>query len=166
MNNADIVLALLDNGTTAMTGHQPHPGVGKRADGGPAGKVEIEKMVRACGVANIDIVAGWDIGALTKAFESAVNRKGVSVVIARQRCVLLVLRERRAAGRKGSVCSVEADKCKGCFICIGKFGCPAMRPAGKKMEIDPEACAGCGACLDEGICPEHAIAGERGGLEK
>ena len=166
MNNADIIVALLDNGTTAMTGHQPHPGAGRCADGSKGGKVDLETMVRACGVAHVDIVPGWDIAALTKAFDEAAGRKGVSVVIARQRCVLLVLRERRAAGRKGPVCTVAAEKCKGCFLCINRFGCPAMKPAGKKMEIDPETCAGCGACLDSDICPEGAIQGQKGGLEK
>jgi len=64
------------------------------------------------------------------------------------------------------VCTVAAEKCKGCFLCINRFGCPAMKPAGKKMEIDPETCAGCGACLDSDICPEGAIQGQKGGLEK
>jgi len=165
VNGSDVVLLLLDNGTTAMTGHQPHPGVGRRASGDPSARLDLERMVRACGVENVSVVPGWDIGAIERAIDEGGAHKGVSVVIVRERCVLNVLRERRAARKKGPVCAVDEEKCKGCFTCITKFGCPAMRPAGKKMRIDPESCVGCGACLGPGICAEGAITGKKGGLE-
>jgi len=60
---------------------------------------------------------------------------------------------------------VDEGRCKGCFVCIARFGCPAMRPAGKKMIIEVEACTGCGACLDPSVCPEGAIEGKMGGME-
>jgi indolepyruvate ferredoxin oxidoreductase alpha subunit len=165
MNGSDLALLLLDNGTTAMTGHQPHPGVGRRASGDAAPKLDIERVVRACGVENVEVVPGWDIGAISSAIDRAASRKGVSVVIVRERCVLTVLREKRASGRKGLVCRVDEKKCKGCMVCITKFGCPAMRPVEKRMSIDSEACVGCGACLDPNVCPEGAITGKKGGLE-
>jgi indolepyruvate ferredoxin oxidoreductase alpha subunit len=163
VTGSDVILVLLDNGTTAMTGHQTHAGVGRRADGGAADRLDIERMVRACGVTNVETVPGWDIGAISAALEKAAGRRGVSVVIVRQRCALLVLRERRASGKKAAPCRVDEGRCKGCFVCIARFGCPAMRPAGKKMVIDGDACTGCGACLDETVCPEKAIDGVRGG---
>lgn len=165
VTGADVILILLDNGTTAMTGHQPHPGVGKRASGERSARLDLEEMVLACGVENLEVVAGWDITAISNALERAVGRPGVKVIIVRQRCVLTVLRERRATGKKGPVCKVDEAKCKGCFICINRFGCPAMRPADKKMRIDREACSGCGACLDPSVCPEGAITGKKGGLK-
>jgi indolepyruvate ferredoxin oxidoreductase alpha subunit len=165
VNGSDLVLLLLDNSTTAMTGHQPHPGVGRRASGEPAARLDLERMVRACGVENVVVVPGWDIGAIEKAITEGGARKGVTVVIVRERCVLTVLRERRRTGKKAPVCSVDAEKCIGCFSCITKFGCPAMRPDGRKMRIDAEACVGCGACLDDSVCAEGAILGRKGGLE-
>ena len=165
MNGSDLVLLLLDNGTTAMTGHQPHPGVGRRASGAPAQKLDLERMVRACGVGNVEAVPGWDISAISSAIDAAAARKGVSVIMVRERCVLTVLRERRVSGRTGPVCRVDEKKCKGCLVCITRFGCPAMRPVEKHMVIDGEACVGCGACLDPGVCPENAIIGRKGGLE-
>lgn len=165
INGSDVVLLLLDNGTTAMTGHQPHPGTGRRASGEPSSRLDLERMVRACGVENVSVVPGWDIGAIGKAIDEGAARKGVSVVIVRERCVLNVLRERRTARRKGAICVVDEERCKGCFSCITKFGCPAMRPRGKKMRIEPESCVGCGACLDESVCAEGAITGRKGGLE-
>ena len=165
MNGADVTLLLLDNGTTAMTGHQPHPGVGRRACGEAATKLELERMVRACGVENVETVPGWDIGAIEKAVTAGTARKGVSVIIVRERCVLSVLRERRAAGRKGPVCTVDDARCEGCLLCITKFGCPAMRPHDGKMRIDERSCVGCGACLDPAVCPKGAITGRKGGLD-
>jgi indolepyruvate ferredoxin oxidoreductase alpha subunit len=165
VNGSDLVLLLLDNGTTAMTGHQPHPGVGRRACGETATRLDLERMVRACGVENVEVVPGWDVGALSKAIDAGNARKGVSVVIVRERCVLAVLRERRAFGREGPVCAVDPEKCIGCFSCITKFGCPAMRPDGKKMRIDAGSCVGCGACVDPSVCAEGAIGGKKGGLE-
>ena len=165
INGSDVVLLLLDNGTTAMTGHQPHPGVGRRASGEPAARLDLERMVRACGVESVAVVPGWDIGAIGMAIDEGAARTGVSVVIVRERCVLNVLRERRASGKKGAVCVVDGQKCIGCFACITKFGCPAMRPDGKKMRIEPETCVGCGACLDASVCAEGAITGKKGGLE-
>ncbi|MBM4249118.1 MAG: indolepyruvate ferredoxin oxidoreductase subunit alpha [Euryarchaeota archaeon] len=165
VNGSDVVLLLLDNGTTAMTGHQPHPGVGRRASGEPAARLDLERMVRACGVEHVQAVPGWDIGAISKAIDEGAGRRGVTVVIVRERCVLTVLRDRRASGRTGPVCSVEPERCIGCLSCITRFGCPAMRPDGKKMRIDAESCVGCGACLDPAVCAEGAITGRKGGLE-
>ena len=126
--------------------------------------MELEAMVRACGVKHVEAVPGWEIGRLAAAFRKALGRKGVSVVIVRQRCALMVLRERRARGLKGTACRVDQDLCRGCMLCINRFGCPAMRMADGKMRIDAEACAGCGACLDPAVCAEGAIKGKKGGL--
>jgi len=165
VNGEDVLLLLLDNGTTAMTGHQPRPGAGRRTGGEPAARLELEAMVRACGVKHVEAVPGWEIGRLAQAFRKALGRKGVSVVIVRQRCALTVLRERRARGVRGAVCVVDEDLCRGCMLCINRFGCPAMRPAGGKMRIEAGSCAGCGACLDPSVCDQGAIKGRKGGLK-
>jgi indolepyruvate ferredoxin oxidoreductase alpha subunit len=164
VTGGDVILLLLDNGTTAMTGHQPHPAVGRRAAGEPAAKLDIERMVRACGVENVDIVPGWDIGAIWGALEKAVARKGVTVIIVRERCAISVLRERRITGKAGRSYIIDGKRCKGCLVCISRFGCPAMRPSGGKVRIEADACSGCGACTDGSVCPEGAIRGKRGGL--
>jgi len=112
----------------------------------------------------VETVPGWEIGAIAAAIEKAAARKGVSVIIVRQRCALLVQRERRAAGEKAVPCIVSEDRCKGCFVCLSKFGCPAMRPSKKRMTIDSDTCTGCGACLDPSVCPEGAIECRKGGI--
>ncbi|MEM4728450.1 MAG: thiamine pyrophosphate-dependent enzyme [Thermoplasmata archaeon] len=166
MNGSDLVVLLLDNGTTAMTGHQPHPGTGRRAGGEATRAVSIERVLRACGVAGVSVVPGWSISRIARSVERAVMDGGVRAVVVREPCALLVQRERRKKGRRAPVCRVDAERCKGCLLCITRFGCPAMKPSqtGKKMEIDPGICSGCGACLDKSVCPHGAIQGVRGGL--
>jgi len=45
------LVIILDNGTTAMTGLQEHPGTGRTLDHQPTGKVVIEDLVRSLGIA-------------------------------------------------------------------------------------------------------------------
>jgi len=135
-----------------MTGHQPHVGM---ADGGHTA-VDMEAIVRACGVRNVEIFDAYDVKALTKAFRRALDREGVNVIIARHLCRLLELRDLKQAGAQPVPYVVEAEKCTKCGFCIDAFACPALiRLPDESVIIDPLLCNGCGVCAD--VCPPKAI---------
>jgi indolepyruvate ferredoxin oxidoreductase alpha subunit len=83
-NQSNPLIIILENQTTAMTGHQPHPGIGD----GQA--IKIEDIVKACGVKNIKVI---DQVANPKEFEEAIKefleKDEVSVIVARHICALL-----------------------------------------------------------------------------
>jgi indolepyruvate ferredoxin oxidoreductase alpha subunit len=83
------VLVILDNGTTAMTGQQEHPGTGRRLDHEPTHKLSLEGLARAAGVKQVDVI---DSVADPEGFEKLlVQRLAASepaVIIARRPCIL------------------------------------------------------------------------------
>jgi len=149
---ANMTVCILDNGTTAMTGHQPHPGLAE--DGKPA--VDMEGLVRACGVKSLEVLDAYDVKGLTKAFRRALEREGVNVVVARHKCRLLELEDMKAQGVVPAVYEVDPLKCTKCGFCIDAFACPALlRTPENGFAIDASLCNGCGVCAD--VCPPKAI---------
>lgn len=148
-NKADITVVILDNSTTAMTGHQPHPIVGTTITGEPSKDISIEAIVKACGVESMQVVDPLDLETLKASFRKAYDTKGVKVVIARQPCVITA----KKVGIKRKPYEVVEDLCEGCKRCV-KFGCPAMElKEGKAFVTD--ICAGCGVCAQ--LCQFGAI---------
>ncbi|MCQ8893411.1 MAG: indolepyruvate ferredoxin oxidoreductase subunit alpha [Methanolinea sp.] len=152
-NGARMVLIILDNRITAMTGHQPNPGSGVTASGLASPPVSLEAICRACGVSWVETVDPYDLVSLTATLKAAKDLPGVKVVIARQPCVIMA---RRAGLRRGTY-TVDPEACTGCGVCIG-FGCPAIEKSDEKALIT-DLCSGCGVCAQ--ICPAGAI--RRGG---
>ncbi len=147
-----MTVCIMDNGTTAMTGHQPHPGIA--ADGHPA--VDMEGLVRACGVASVETYDAYDVKGLTKAFRHALDGEGVNVIIARHECRLLELRKLKEKDALPGLYEVIPDKCTKCGFCIDAFACPALvRLDDESVMIDPALCNGCGVCAE--VCPPKAI---------
>jgi indolepyruvate ferredoxin oxidoreductase, alpha subunit len=148
-NGGTITTIILDNSTTAMTGHQDHPGTGKSAQGAPARSVDLESLVRALGVEDVKVVSAFDLEALTAALRDSVERDEPSVVIVRGSCALKV----RAAGE---AYRVDPEKCDGCGACL-RTGCAAIVRRDRKAEIQQGICVGtaCGVCSQ--VCPRHAI---------
>ncbi|UCF91182.1 MAG: indolepyruvate ferredoxin oxidoreductase subunit alpha [Desulfobacterales bacterium] len=151
-NNHEFTLVILDNGTTAMTGHQPHPGVDMQQlnlDG--YGQVSIEAIVRAIGVPHITVVKPYKVQKSIAAIKEALQFKGVSVIISQETCTLyakgLKLPQRKAF-------HVSA-KCKDHRECIDTLACPAFYTWEDRVKIDPNLCTGCAVCAQ--ICPENAI---------
>ncbi len=146
---------ILDNRTTAMTGHQDHPGVPVTLSGQPAPKVDIGDIVRACGVTDVHKVDAFDMKAVEKAIKDALAFDGPSVVIVDGPCIFV------GPGPAG-VYGVDSDGCNGCGLCF-RLGCPAIirseeldaKSARHKAEIDPVLCVGCDMCAQ--ICPRQAI---------
>ncbi len=152
-----MTVCIMDNGTTAMTGHQPHPGVAEK--GHPA--VDMEGLVRACGVSSVETYDAYDVKALTRAFRHALDRVGVSVIIARHECRLLELRDLKAKGETPVLYEVIPEKCTKCGFCIDAFACPALvRLEDESVMIDAALCNGCGVCAD--VCPPKAIVRSKG----
>ncbi len=159
-NNAPILVLILDNHTTAMTGHQPHPGIGVTALGKPTHRALPEEVARGLGVEYVDTADSFNIRdveeKLVKAMKYVLERRKPAVVVARGACMLLALDNARAEGVKPPVYRVVEDKCTGCGICYTAFNCPAiMRREDGKARIDPVLCTGCGECVQ--ICPYGAF---------
>lgn len=145
-NRADITVVILDNRTTAMTGHQPHPGMGKTAMAEDSARVDIANLVKACGVDFVREVDPFDLAAAGAAARAAMRHSGVSVVIMRRDCASLVI--------KGQPYSISSDDCVNCSACVEDLGCPAIGRLDGLPVINSN-CTGCGVCSQ--ICPAGAI---------
>ena len=148
-NQADLTVIVLDNSTTAMTGHQPHPGTGRTAMGQIVEKVSIEAILRAIGLKAVETVDPLDHEAAVSAVKRVSALPGVKAIIFRSPCVAIT----KPKGRS----KVDPDKCIGCRRCIRELGCPAIAFSGGKAVIDSAQCTGCTLC--EQVCPVSAISG-------
>jgi indolepyruvate ferredoxin oxidoreductase alpha subunit len=153
-NNSKVTLAVLDNATTAMTGHQPHPGTGLTAMGSPSEKVNIEKVAEGCGVKYVRVVNPFDTVEASKALKEALEQSGPSVVVFRAPCTLVLTREKRRKGIKTVTCEIS-EKCTNCMACIRLLGCPALMLESGKVRINKALCTACELCAS--ICPYDAI---------
>ncbi|MEM2509071.1 MAG: thiamine pyrophosphate-dependent enzyme, partial [Candidatus Thermoplasmatota archaeon] len=144
----NFILIILDNLTTAMTGHQPHPGNNKNGMGEDAVKIDIENVVKGIGVKNVEIVNPKNIEETKMAIKRAIERDELSVIISRSPCILI-------EKRKEEKYQIDEEKCKKCKICIIKFACPAFYFEGEKIKINEEICTACGVCVQ--VCPFGAI---------
>lgn len=151
-NNHNFTLVILDNGTTAMTGHQPHPGVNTKAIGDVTTHIPLEPLIRGLGVKHVTVIKPFKVRASQKAIKAAVEFEGVSVIISQELCPLF---EKRVAPRSRKAFAVNEKKCKGHLDCINKIACPAMFVENGQARIDALQCIGCALCAQ--ICPENAI---------
>jgi len=151
---AHVTVVILDNGTTAMTGGQPHPATGSGVRGAPAPRVDLAAVCRAMGVEFVRAVDPYDLGATFVALEEAIRYPGVSVVITNRPCVEAPVKVRDEPFR------VVLERCTACQLCMD-LGCPAIvwtdetyegRP---KVAIRLDACTGCTLCAQ--VCPADAI---------
>lgn len=159
IQDARFTLVILDNSTTAMTGHQPTPARGQTLGGRPVAKISIPELVRACGVR---FVAEEDpyrmeefVGVLKEAGKhTRAEEGGVSVVIAKRACLMDRKKTEAATTRRRIVVT---EKCQGCDFCIKQFECPALVPQGEKkpVSIDESLCTGCAVCTY--VCPHKAL---------
>jgi indolepyruvate ferredoxin oxidoreductase alpha subunit len=153
-NQANIVVLLLDNHVTAMTGGQQHPGTGKTLRGEEAPKVDYEALVRAVGVKWVRTVDSYDLAAVHQALHDAINYRGVAVLIANRPCVLDPVKI------KGPPFAVVAEQCNACQSCMN-LGCPAITWSEQwfegrhKVQIDPSLCIGCTLCAQ--VCSVDCI---------
>lgn len=164
---ARFVLVILDNDTTAMTGNQPTPQVGLRADGSRGHQVLIDDIVKSCGVNFLEVSDPYNLDAFIGLLKRAdtycrSEEGGVAVVISRRPCLM-----DKRAGRGGEKQIVRVtDDCSGCRYCLERFECPALEfvaqppsvPDTKdegRVRVIEHLCTGCGVCIR--VCPKDAI---------
>jgi indolepyruvate ferredoxin oxidoreductase alpha subunit len=145
-NQTDIVLIVLDNATTAMTGHQPHPGTGMTMMRTPGTKISIEKVLEAIGVSSVEVADPLHLREAVDAVKRAADKTGVKAVIFRSPCI--------AVAKAKPVFQVN-ERCVGCKKCIAELGCPAIVLRDGKVAIENSLCFGCALCVQ--ICPAGAI---------
>jgi len=147
------LLMILDNRTTAMTGHQPHPGSDKGPSCCDITSVSIEEVVKGCGVKWLKVVDPYEIETMTNTVKEALTETSVSVIIARRDCALIAKRDQEGAIKTKQF--IDQETCKKCRTCVDKFQCPAISSIDKVQKIDEALCAGCAVCAQ--ICPHKAI---------
>ena len=151
-NKHNATLVILDNGTTAMTGHQPHPGVDmKKLNLDGYGQVSIENIVRAAGISHVAVIRPYRTKKSIDAIKEALNVEGVSVVISKEICTLYAKGLKKAHGKPFYI----SEKCNNHRECINELACPAFLLEDNRVKIDATICTGCTVCAQ--ICPEHAI---------
>ena len=151
-NNHNFTLVILDNGTTAMTGHQPHPGVDMTQLGmDNYGKVSIEAVVKAIGVDHVTTIKPYKVKKSIGAIKEAIGHKGVSVIISEEICALYANALKLPKHKPFHV----SEKCKNHKDCISSLACPAFYIWNDRVKIDANLCTGCAVCAQ--ICPENAI---------
>jgi indolepyruvate ferredoxin oxidoreductase alpha subunit len=148
-NEGRITIVILDNRTTAMTGHQEHPGTGISAQGQETYAVDIEALCRGIGVKDVKVINAFDMKALRAGVKDSLDRPEVSVIIVRGACAVRV--RQRANPRK-----VNVDLCTQCGICL-RLGCPAIQSHDGQVFIEPTLCAGDICTICEQLCPKKAI---------
>ena len=156
-NKGNNITVILDNRITGMTGHQQNPGTGFTAQGAETVVVDIEAIVKACGVKNIKVIDPNDLKAVNEALDWALASQEASVIITKYPCVLKKfsnLDKEQYPDAFKSKCTINTDKCIGCKACL-RCGCPAISVVNKKALIDATMCVGCTVCKQ--ICPVKAI---------
>lgn len=153
-NNHRVVVAVLDNLATAMTGHQPHPGTGMTGMQKPTQRILIEKVAEGCGVKFVRVVDPFKVKETEAVLKEALDFAGPSVVVFRSPCTLMVVRERR---RKGAAIGFYkfTENCTNCMACIKLLGCPALVVENGKVSINEVLCTACGLCAS--VCPYKAV---------
>jgi len=147
-NGGTGTVVVLDNRTTAMTGHQGNPVSGVTISGAPGHELDLEALALACGASWVKVVDPFDMRATLDALKAAVEHQGVSVLIAKAPCALL------DKTTKDPV-AVDEESCTACGACV-QLGCPAIaRTESGKALIDPMICVGCGQCAQ--VCRFGAI---------
>lgn len=145
-NRANMILCVLDNSTTAMTGHQPHPGTGKNLMDDITSRVDLTKVLEGIGVAKIVTVNPLDLDEAVKAVKECAELDGVKAIIFKSPCI---------AVEKSAKKMCVDESCVMCETCINEIGCPALSAGGEGVLIDATLCTGCGLCAQ--ICPVSAI---------
>lgn len=146
-NEANITLCILDNSTTAMTGHQPHPGTGRTMMGQVVEKIDITKVLEGIGVRDIVSVDALNLEECVNAVLDLSALQGVKAIIFKSPCIAVIKPSKKSR--------IQSEQCVDCRACINEIGCPALILDWDGVKIDPGLCTGCGLCSQ--ICPVNAI---------
>lgn len=161
-NKGNSISVILDNRITGMTGHQQNPGTGYTLQGDVTSEVNIEELVKACGVKHIRTINPNNLSQVKETLDWAFNLEEPSVIITRWPCALKKFSRQDIEEFNNpftSKCSIDTDKCIGCKLCM-KTGCPAIsfKSEEKLVCIDKNQCVGCEVCSQ--VCQKDAISKE------
>jgi indolepyruvate ferredoxin oxidoreductase, alpha subunit len=148
-NRGISTVIILDNQTTAMTGHQENLSSSRLASGALVRALDFVALARGLGVSNVREVDAYDLDALERVIREEVEREEPSVIVTKRPCLL-----KAGVGPPGHPMMVAAGECLGCGQCI-ELGCPALSFSKGLVDVDPVLCSGCGLCLQ--VCPAGAI---------
>jgi indolepyruvate ferredoxin oxidoreductase alpha subunit len=155
-NQGHITIIILDNGTTAMTGHQEHPGTGVSAQGIQTTTVDIERLARGIGINDVKVLDAFNLKKLRNGLRDSLNRQEVSVIIVRGNCAVRVSHHETPR-------YIDAELCVQCNVCL-QLGCPAIQTGNGQVCIDSVLCMGDACTICQQVCPTKAIKVE-GGVE-
>ena len=155
-NRHDITLILMENGTTAMTGHQEHPATGHNFDE-ITDRIPVKQMLEGMGVKKILEVDTYNQKKLTEAVTEAVAYEGLSVVIAKHPCMLKFTKaQKRKSDAPVKQVSIDPVSCDRSYECISRFACPTFyRNPDGTVTINKDLCIGDGSCIQ--TCPVNAV---------
>lgn len=158
------VLIILDNKTTAMTGHQPHPGSSFDTQ---SVTIDIEEIVKACGVKWIRTVSPYNLRETIIAIKEAIEFDGVSVIISRAPCIFVWSKEEKEL-YSSRYYEVNPEKCSNCWMGEDRCSVEGIAPVNinralrrilsddpqKFIDLSPECGYGCPA----NVCVQGYIA--------
>jgi indolepyruvate ferredoxin oxidoreductase alpha subunit len=158
-NGHRVLLVIMQNGTTAMTGHQDHPGTGRNFSA-ETGKISIRAALEGLGVSNIREVDAYQQATLTAMTKAALDEPGFKVIIASHPCMLKFTREaRRKPGWAARMVEIDQGRCERIHECVERFACPSFQRADDgTVTTHPDLCIGDGSCRQ--TCPVGAIVPE------
>jgi indolepyruvate ferredoxin oxidoreductase alpha subunit len=153
-NRGSSVIIVVDNRTTAMTGHQPNPGTGQTLMGESTPAASIEAIARACGIQRVLTVNPYELQPTLQALKESLEAKEPTLIVSRAPCPL---KEGKPVGK---TLAINPDQCQQCYDCL-KLGCPALeRDEAHGLRINDLLCGGCQMC--EQVCPCGAISTKDG----
>ncbi|WP_432797481.1 DUF6537 domain-containing protein [Poriferisphaera sp. WC338] len=172
-NDQDITYIILENKTTAMTGHQPHESNEFDLMKEERDPLDIERIVKGMvpkdksREVKVVRINPEDRDRYRTLLEQTVLSEGVKVVIADKECGITKNRKKRGVERremrekgflaKKTYMNVAEEVCEYCLECTTQTGCPALKTVetdyGKKMQTDFSTCVDDGACARIGACP-------------
>jgi indolepyruvate ferredoxin oxidoreductase alpha subunit len=154
-NKHNFTLIIMENGTTAMTGHQDHPAVGRNFRE-VTQKIPVRQVLEGLGVENIREVDTYNQSKLTQLVEEALEEEGFKVIIAKHPCMLKFSRELRRKGRLLPNPVRVNEKCNRKHVCVSDFACPSYQIADDgSIWVQKDLCIGDRSCIQ--TCPSEAI---------
>ncbi len=147
-NKGCSTIIVVDNRTTAMTGHQDHPGTGMTLMGDPTVAISIEEIGKACGFKRVRTINPYNSKETLQAITEELSVREPSLIVSKAECPL------HARKRVGPIRQINEALCKACKACL-RLGCPAIDGSRAKPFINDYLCSGCSLCQQ--VCPFGAI---------
>jgi len=154
-NNHNQTLIIMENGTTAMTGHQDHPATGENFNEKTT-KLPVKQLLEGLGVTHIWETDTYNQKKLIESVKEAVSTNGFTVVIARHPCMLKFTREQRKKGVSLPQKVKISERCNQSYVCISEFACPSFQiTEDGEVWVQEDLCIGDRSCMQ--TCPVNAI---------